>query len=446
MKRYRTVCMAAVAVAGLLLAGCGSGSKSSATAAAGATKEAVIAKSDAPASFTFSWWGTGNRDKLTNAVIEQFQKKYPQITITGQPNPSFPNYFNKLNVEIASGDVPDLIQMDMRYIGTYVAKDLLLNLDRLAPGTLDTSDFDASLLSQGQIHGGLYGVPLGGNLVGTLYNTALFAKAGVSPWTQPPTWDEFADIAKAMAPKLPQGSWPVDDESGSIVAFEMYVRQFGGELYTSDGHFAFTRQQVVDWFTYWSNLRAAHACVPADISAASAAATVRADTVIATGKAAMFMTNSTALAQTQPFIKDKLSFIPLPEGGSGSASSVFLKASMLVSLWGKAKYPSQAGQFINYWINDPDAGKILMMERGVPGAHRIQDAIASLLDPVQQIELAFVESQAKIARPKAVLDPAGADAVGQALLRDAESISLGGSSIDAAADKFMNDAAKAISG
>src|SRR5947208_2858700 len=84
----------------VLLAACGGTSTSS-----GGT----ITKSTSAAEMTFSWWGNAARDQRTNAVIDAFQKKFTSFKVNGQPNPSFQNYWDKLNTQIAGGAAPDII-------------------------------------------------------------------------------------------------------------------------------------------------------------------------------------------------------------------------------------------------------------------------------------------------------------------------------------------------
>src|SRR5579883_3612992 len=80
------------------LAGCGSSS-------GGAASETL----------QLSFWGPASRNKLTQAAIKAFHQEHPSITIHSW-FADFSVYFNQLNTQIASGNIPDLIQMDMSYV------------------------------------------------------------------------------------------------------------------------------------------------------------------------------------------------------------------------------------------------------------------------------------------------------------------------------------------
>ena len=42
----------------------------------------------------FSWWGTGERSRKTQAVMALFQQKYPKAQLNGQPVGDFNTYFD----------------------------------------------------------------------------------------------------------------------------------------------------------------------------------------------------------------------------------------------------------------------------------------------------------------------------------------------------------------
>ncbi len=386
------------------------------------------------------WWGNADRAKRTEKVIALLQTKFPQykITDTWGPNSS---YFDKLNTQIASGSPPDIFAMDMKYLSTYTQKQVLLDLSKYGSDTLDLSDFDSNLLKAVKLKNGMFGLPAALNMFSMLYNTTLIGKAGGAPPGPDLNWQQFADWCVNLGKNLPKGSWAVDDFSGAINAFEGWVHSQGNELYTADGKLGYSKQTVQDWFQYWSDLRKAGGVVPAGVSAAASNAAGQSASTIATGKAAAFMTHSNFLEQYQPLIKDSLVMGPYPKG---KRPAIYPKVSLLWCVSSKTKTPSQAVQFLNFSINDVDAQKALGVERGAPPVLKARTTIASLLTPEQKAELDYVATFSKGTTPRTTLDPAGALDVTTALMQAAQSIGLGGTSVQAATEKFWTAAQQAV--
>src|SRR6266540_3914945 len=201
-----------------------------------------------------AWWGGNDRAERTQKVMDLFSNKYPQWKFTSQFT-NFFAYWDKINTQAAGGALPDIFQMDMRYIGQFASKQLIADLARFADNALNLGDFDAGLLDQGKISGGLYGVPLGGIVEASLYDLTAIQQAGLAPPTGQETWADFAAYCEKLSKTLPKGTWASDDESVNMDPFEVFIRQRNKELYTPDGKASFSRQDMVDWFQYWADLR-----------------------------------------------------------------------------------------------------------------------------------------------------------------------------------------------
>ncbi|GCE21516.1 ABC transporter substrate-binding protein [Dictyobacter kobayashii] len=265
------------------LSGCGSGSDAQASAS----------------SLQFSFWGSSVRAGLTTKAVQLFEQSNPHTTISTWFS-SFGSYWPKLATQISGGSAPDLIQMDMRYIDQYVRKGLLLDLSKYIPQTIDLHDFNQPLLKGSEADGRVYGVPFGGNFTSMFYNTTLFEKVGYqlptgfNDWT----WDEMKQVSQQIVKAAGPGVYGTDDASSNIGAFEVFIRQRGKELYTPDGQRAFNKQDVLEWFSYWSDMRRAGLCIPPDLSVQYSGATPALTTIVA-GKAAINISTSNQIQAFQ---------------------------------------------------------------------------------------------------------------------------------------------------
>lgn len=393
------------------------------------------------------FWGTASRDKLTKQTIQLFEKKYSDVKITSQFT-DFNSYWNKLSTEEAGGTPPDLIQMDMRYIAEYVKKGLLLDLsDAISKKTIDLSDFDQTLLDGSLVNDKSYGIPLGGNYQAFLYDKDLVAQANV---TLPDmfTWDDFGTICGQLSKALNKnGVYGTGDESTNITAFELWVRQRGRDLYTTDGKIGFSQEDVADWFNYWSKLRTSKACVPIEV-AAEAITGGTPTTNIVKGKAVFTLTLSNLLDAFQALMQHKVGIHMTPTGPKGSQPGMYLKTSQLMSVSSKTKFVDVSTNFVGFMINDPGAIKALNIERGVPGSAKARTLLQPDLTESQKTVVNYIDMVSKSgqARTKKILDPAGAGAVEQSLIRTAQAVGFGKTSIANGAKSFYADAQKSVGG
>src|SRR3954466_2599973 len=71
-----------------------------------------------------AWWGGNDRAQRTQKVMDLYSQKNPKWTFTSQFSDFF-SYWDKINTQAAGGALPDIFQMDMRYIGQFQGKGLL---------------------------------------------------------------------------------------------------------------------------------------------------------------------------------------------------------------------------------------------------------------------------------------------------------------------------------
>ncbi len=419
------------------LAACGTSSTASVSANATIT----------PGTLNLVFWGATLRDQLTRKTIGLFDTAHAGVTINSSFT-DFTSYWPKLNTQIAGGNEPDIIQMDMRYIKQFVTNGLLADLKPFVNTPIDLSDFDKNLLDGTRVNGELYGVPAGGNYQTDVYDTTLIQKAGVGPVPTKMTWEQYATYCQQLHQAL--GTYyGTQDMSHIMTAFEVFVREHNGlELYTSDGKLGFDRSVVVEWFTYWQGMRQSGGCVPPDVEKAfDGTAGPQASSLI-NGKAVFAHTLSNLFDAYQGATKNALAMTPLPTySGANATPGMYLKASMLWSVGAKSKFQFDSASFIGFTINDPTAVTTLGVERGIPGSAKAQALLKPNLTPTQQAQVTYINLVAAngLATPKKVLDPSGAGAVETALINAAFAVAFGQKTPDTGADQFMSDAQTALS-
>ncbi len=391
-----------------------------------------------------SFWGPASRNKLTQAAIKAFKAEHSNIDIHSW-YADFSAYFNQLNTQIASGTIPDLIQMDMSYLAQYVNEHELLDLTPFVNDkTIDLSDFDQGMLKNSEDNGVNYGISLGGNYECMIYDTVLVQQAGAGAPPSSWTWDQFATYAANLTKALKsQGIYGAPDASGARDMFEIWVRQRGKELWTTDGKVAFTVDDAASWFTFWDGMRKSGGCAPAQLQA-TVTGSGPSGSLLASGKTVFATGHSNQFSSYQALKKNALAMQTVP---TGSGPGNYLKPSMLMSIAAKSKYAKDAAAFINFLITNPNGVKAIGLDRGVPGSARARAALEPTLQDVDKAVLAYSELVASsgTASPRTVLDPAGAGKVSTELSNAAQAVSFGKTSIADGARTFYQNSVKAIS-
>ena len=175
-----TAYTAGLAVAGsTLLAACGSQS-STQIAARGSKISGAL---------TIAYLGTADQQVVWKKLFAQFQKQYPDVTLTAQANDSnnWAVYFNSISTQIAGGKIPDVIQVATEGQRLFASRGLIEPLDAyLQRDKADLqsyySDTPADLLklvSQSSPGNQTYYLPDVYNPMCIWYNVGMFQKAGV---------------------------------------------------------------------------------------------------------------------------------------------------------------------------------------------------------------------------------------------------------------------------
>jgi multiple sugar transport system substrate-binding protein len=146
------------------------------------------------------WERSGANKDMVDKLVEMWSAKYPdrKIRLTYIPHGEM---VAKLAQAVASGEVPDLLGMDLIYAPQFEKAGQLVDItDKIgsipelktaSPGHMMVATYDKRL----------YGVPLYADVSALFYNKDLFAKAGLDPNKPPkslPELRQFADKITAL--------------------------------------------------------------------------------------------------------------------------------------------------------------------------------------------------------------------------------------------------------
>lgn len=373
------------------------------------------------------WWGNPDRDKRTRALLDAYAKKN-NLQISAE-SLGWGDYWTKLGTQVAGGNAPDLIQMDYRYLFEYARRDTLLALDKLLP----LPDFSANDRDGGKVDGKLYGVNLGTNSKAMVYDTAVLEKVGVKAPPADWTMDDFGRIAGEISKLNPGKFWGASDYSRWEPGLEQWLNSMGKVLYTPDGKAGFTPDDMAAWFDLWDKYRKAGAIPPADVGATNNGKIEEFE--LTRGQTALHFAHSNQLVAIQGLNKSKLAITVGPRVKGGS-SGHYIKPSMLMSVSAKSKAPEDAAKLVNYMISDPEGVKVLGIERGVPCSAAVRGLLIPEVDELGKQQIEFIAMLGKIAVPLPPPPPKGAGEIEKLLMRVADSVAFGKTSIKDGASQF----------
>lgn len=387
-----------------------------------------------------AWWGVQSRHEYTSQVIQLYEQEHPNVEIV-EEYAAWDDYWKKLAPKAAASELPDVVQMDRAYLFQYGEKGLL---DDLTPyvkdGTIDTSSIDENVISSGKMLGKLYGFALGSNVLSVITNDDQLKADGISIDDENWTWDDFEQIATAVSETTGKygtnGMYPAD------VFFPYYLRTQGSRLYNEDGTgLGYADDQLfVDYFERQLRLIDAKAFPTPDVQAHITGVN---DDLIVTGDAAMSWNWSNQYAGFAE--SDTVSLSLLLPPGHADESAIFLRPSMFFSIPKSSRHQEEAAKFIDFFVNNVEANKLIKGDRGVPVSSKVITAIKPELSKVEAAIFDYVEKASRNVRTTDPIEPLGNAEIMKALDDISEQIlfkqitpKAGASSFRQQAERILN--------
>ena len=383
------------------------------------------------------WFGASDRARRTFAVIELFEKRHPGLKINGQYGNST-DYFQKINTQIAGRNGPDVFQLEPNSLSDYARRGALLPLEPMLGKTIDVSGIDPSMLDLCRVDGKVYGMGLGLNSFAMLYDSEVFARTGLTPPDEKTSWDDYVRLSVEMTKAAKQENWwGSADISRNQQALTVWLRQHGIDLFTAEGKLGLTPELAAEWFAFWDRQRKAGGCITPDI--ASQDVNSIQSMPLVTKNAGMALMFSNQLVGTQEVVPFRLGMTTFPHGGPGAKPGHFYRPALIWCLYGRGRNTQLAAEFVNFFLNDPEAVKILGVERGVPMARSSRELVLPTLNELERRTVEYVNFLADKVGPYPPAMPVNAQQFGQFLRNAADEFAFGRMDAKQAAAKLVSD-------
>lgn len=388
------------------------------------------------------WWGSKERAERTNKVNQLYQQDHAGLTIAGE-SLGWTDYWPRLATQTAGRNAADVLQMDYRYIFEYARRGALLPLDSYQPAALNLGDFSTAAVDSGKVDGKIYGVSLGLNSTAMIYDKELIQKLGLKEPSWEMTWSDIGDLAVEISKAAKRDRFTgLADGGRDEPALEVWLGQRGKSLYTAEGKLGFDANDIAEWFAFWQDLRKRGGCAAPDTQALDRGEID--SSMLTLGKAAMGFHQSNQLVGFQALNKSKLGLSTYPGGGKGAKPGRYLKPAMMWSVSAQSKQQEAAVKLVSYFVADPEAGKVLGVERGVPASDAVRKVVTPTLDELGRAMADYITLISDKVGPLPPPPPRGAGEIQTILRRVNELVGFGKLSPTDGAKQFIADSSAAL--
>lgn len=416
----RSVLTGASGLAGLLaLSACGAGGESG--------------SAGGEANLRMGWWGNDVRVKVTDEALRLFESRNEGVTVRGESG-NFDNYFDRLATQVAGQDAPDVFQMNEWNLREYADRGALLDLSE--HGFTD-AEWPEGSNGTGVVDGKVYGATAGVGLQGVMVNPDVFEDAGLDvPDGLTWSWEDYHAIGKEISGATKNGVIGASFAGGDQISAAFWSGQQGNLVFDA-GKLTEDPSSLASWFSYWLE-------VVTDGTSLSAAATAEQSGVpieqqaFSLGSVAMQIIPVNVVIQYESTMGQELTLLRLPtQTGKKEDLGMWYRASQLFCASSRSKFADESGALINFLLNDVDAGKILLADRGTPPNTTVLEAIVDDLTPGDQRVIDYMNACEPDLVPAPEPPPAGAGAWTAALGRAAEDVMFERTAPEAAAEALL---------
>ena len=391
----------------------------------------------------FGWWGNVARDDRTNAVIRLFETVNPGIRVEAEAGVAFAAYWDRLATQAASGNLPDVIQQDVSYIKGYNTNGLLqdLNVYARAGGPIDLTNWAAGAVAAGRLGNSLAGLILATNAWGMIVDPAVLQRAGVTINDTSWTWTDYERIATTINSTTGIKTIPPFNVRQVV---EHISRQYGSPCFApNDRELGITNNQTAyNAVREWMNMemRLMNAGVLYDIQDAWIQGKAMAEEPLPLGKTWNQMNWSNQLVGFIDAARRDLNYVMYPQFANKTSNGTYYRASMFISITSRSQNKDLAARFINFFVNDPSAGRILLVERGAPVASHIREDIYQVVTAGDRKVLDYLSRIEPYTSPADPAYPNGAGTVENPIMRNVmQEVLLGRLTVDAGLQQLVRD-------
>lgn len=339
------------------------------------------------------WWGNQTRNKITQQVLKMYSQKHSEVDFSVQFS-VWSDYWNKLSASAAGHTLPDIVQMDYRYLSQYVEHDLLVDLTPyIESGMLKCNDLREEIKETGKINDKTYAVVCGVNAPALLYNKTLLEENNIAIHDYM-SLEEFIQIARMVYEKT--GYKTNIAYSNEELVSEYMLRDEGYVFYGQEGNTIRSAKDIEPFFSLYEQGRKEGWLIETRVFADRTIGSIEQDPLVYgttpdTLSWCSFVYSNQSVAYQDAAPSDvEIGITTCPANHPEKAN--FLKPSTFWAITTDCDNIEAAVNVINYMLNDVECNSILLGERGIPASVSVSEAISSNLGYVDQKVVDYINN------------------------------------------------------
>lgn len=356
--KYRLLAGGSALVMAAVLSACSSSSDDAGEAGGATTVDVWLMRDSVSAAFQ-------------KEFVKGFEAQHPEIKVKIQIQ-EWDGIGQKITAALASNDAPDVIEAGNTQVAQFAESGGLLDLSD-KKDELNGKDWLKGLAEPGSYKGKQYGIPYYAANRVVVYRTDLFEKAGVDAATIT-TRDQWIDATTKLNKGGTQGIYL----PGQLwYALGGFIWDEGGDFATESGGSwkgALDTPEALRGMEFYAQLQALGKG-PKDSDEDDPPQAE----VMAQGQVAQVISTpgqANVIMESNPALKDKLGFFPIPGKTAGTPGAVFTGGSDLV-VPAAAGHPDEALAFIKELTGDAWQKKLAVAMSYVPNRTTLASSVAA---------------------------------------------------------------------
>ncbi|MCC6093745.1 MAG: ABC transporter substrate-binding protein [Eubacterium sp.] len=344
-KRVLSVLLGGVMLASMMLTGCAAQDKTN----------TVVVQNQDTVHISMSWWGNDDRHKYTLSGLALFHDDHPEITVSHRYG-IWDGYEQRNKIYMESHECADVMQINYNWLSVYSPDGKgYYDLNALSD-VIDLSNFSEDDLAFGMRDGKLNALPIAYNSTAFFYNKTIYDRYGLSV---PESWDDLFAAAKLMSA---DNIYPLGLSKKQLILSlaAWYEQTYGEPLFSDTGALQADLDQMKAMLSFYKSL-ISEKVIPAvdDFDATSFTAGKTAGAGCWSSEASRYCDDldesgaEVVLGQT-PGLK------------GADTTGWKIKPATMYAISAYTEHPVEAGELLDFLLNDPRMAKLQGTEKGVP--------------------------------------------------------------------------------
>lgn len=337
---------------------------------------------DNEGTITFSWWGTTDRNVATHAAIELFNEKYPEFKVIPDQAP-WSGYQTTLQNKLNRGTEADVFQVNYNWIYQMYGIDYFMNINELS---LDLSKYPEAEHLPLTVDGKILALSVSETGYVFYLNKKVYDDAGVEKI--PETWDELIAAGQKISTQTP-GKYALgrlDSQQVAMLIFTYLAQTTGKNVINENNQLNFTQEELETGFNFINTLRNNGVLIQSNATDTHNDGPTNPNWV--SQKYGGLMTWNTAISEYENTLPSSAELITagMMQQEAGQKLGMYKKVSMAYAVSKRVEESktrkAAVKAFIEFMTSDPEAIKILGVDRGISSHQDTQEYLRNSTDPV----------------------------------------------------------------